>query len=160
MPGDRPQGEGEGEGTGEQEVNEGVDKVEELSSELERLRMRIKEQEVWIRNQQEESKKPVMMVTGRKLDRFRGRPERAGDPTLAEWISDIRSHAESRRLNPSDTAAVIIDNLAGRARQEIQGRGDLLKGQPEEIFKVLIRVFGDGDQLPLLQERFYSLRQG
>jgi hypothetical protein len=54
----------------------------------------------------------------------------------------------------------LIDHLSGKARQEVLGRGEEIKGKPEDILKVLLRVFGDGDQLPMLLQRFYSLKQG
>ena len=35
-----------------------------------------------------------------------------------------------------------------------------MTSEPEEIFRVLLKVFGDGDTLPQLQQKFFSYRQG
>jgi len=131
-----------------------------LAEELDRLRCQLKDQSAWIQSQDRQPHKPLMMVAGRRLDRFRGRPERADDPSINEWITDVRSHAAARNLENRELGTLIIDNLAGQARQEILGRGGGLEGKPEEIFKILSRVFGDGDQLPRLQSTFYAMRQG
>ena len=48
----------------------------------------------------------------------------------------------------------LLEHLAGEARREILGRGDEVKSNPEQIFAVLVRVFGDGDSLPQLQQQF------
>ena len=54
---------------------------------------------------------------------------------------------------------MVLENLAGKARQEIIGRGDEVMGEPEQIFQILLRVFGHGDTLSQLQQRFFSYRQ-
>lgn len=63
-------------------------------------------------------------------------------------------------MNPSDAVGFIAEHSGGKARQEITGRGEEVKDNPEEIFKVLLSVFGEGEDMPALQQRFYSFVQG
>ena len=79
--------------------------------------------------------------------------------TVQEWVADIKGHLASRQLPPSDQAAFILDHLVGKARQEILGRGDEVSRDPKRILDILTRVFGDGDTLPLQQQRFFAYRQ-
>ncbi|XP_038063940.1 uncharacterized protein LOC119734483 [Patiria miniata] len=103
--------------------------------------------------------KQIYVAAGRRLDRFRGKPEKPSDPSVQEWVSDVKGQLTARQIGGEDGAAFIIDHLAGRARQEILGRGDTVKS-PEEIYRVLLKVFGDGETLPQIQQKFFSFRQG
>ncbi|XP_070544937.1 uncharacterized protein [Ptychodera flava] len=103
--------------------------------------------------------KMVYMAPSRKLDRFKEKPEIATELSVDDWIEDAKAIILSRNLTESEQAAFIIEHLAGKARREILGRGKSVTSSPREIFTVLSRVFGDGDSLPQLQQRFYSYRQ-
>ena len=63
----------------------------------------------------------------------------------------MKAQADSRKLSKPDFAMFLVDNLSGKARQEISGRGDSIKNDPQEIMKVLVKVFGDGKHY-----RYYS----
>ncbi|XP_022110976.1 uncharacterized protein LOC110990338 [Acanthaster planci] len=104
--------------------------------------------------------KQIYVASGRRLERFRNAPEKSGDPSIREWVSDVRGQLASRQLTTEEGASFILDHLAGKARQEVLGRGDEVAAEPEEIFRVLLKVFGDGDTLPQLQQKFFSYRQG
>lgn len=80
------------------------------------------------------SSSKILYVSNRKLVNFRDRPQNAGDIDVTEWVADIRSHIVSRRLSADEASALIIDHLGGKARQEILGRGQYLRNNPEEIF--------------------------
>ena len=136
--------------------------LEELRKELEAVKAALKEQEsaVGSSSSATPSTKQIYVASGRRLERFRNAPEKPGDPSIREWVSDIRGQLASRQLTAQESASFILDHLAGRARQEILGRGDEVASKPEEIFKVLLKVFGDGDTLPQLQQKFFSYQQG
>ena len=104
----------------------------------------------------------VILTSTRKIDRFRGRPISQKDPSVHEWIADVKGHLASRTPTPTipEQASFMIDHLAGEARQEIMGRGDSVRNDPEEIAAVLKKVFGDGDTLPALEQQFFSYGQG
>ena len=53
----------------------------------------------------------------------------------------------------------MIEHLGGNARREVTGRGVSVSTDPMKIFAVLLRVFGDGDSLPQIQQQFYSYKQ-
>lgn len=140
------------------------DLVKNLAEEVDRLRAQIKDQDDKIKKQDDAIKhnaepRPIMMLSSRRLDRFRDRPATSSDPTINEWVADMRSQSTTRKFSDPDFASFLIDNLAGKARQEILGRGESVKNNPEEIIKILYKVFGDGDNLPVLQQRFYAYKQ-
>lgn len=137
--------------------------VNQLKEEVERLSIMVKEQDEKLRKQEDMIKtpetRPMVMMSGRRIDRFRDRPVTSSDPSITEWVSDVRTQAASRKLTKSEFADFLVDNLAGKARQEILGRGEAISKDPDEIIKVLFKVFGDGDNLPMLQQRFYAYQQ-
>ena len=106
------------------------------------------------------STRQVYVAAGRRLERFRGKPEKSSDPTVQEWVTDVKGQLTTRQFEGEDASAFIVDHLAGRARQEILGRGDVVKGNPEEIFRILVKVFGEGETLAQVQQKFFSYRQG
>ncbi|XP_033127984.1 uncharacterized protein LOC117125564, partial [Anneissia japonica] len=73
--------------------------------------------------------------------------------------ADVRAQLELRLLTPKAAAAFVKENLAGYARKEINGRGKEVGEDAEKILAVLLRVFGDGNTLPQLQQRFFSYKQ-
>ena len=141
-----------------------AEKVQQICEELERLRGRVQEQENRLLEQphvlQAAQGKPVVVLPTTRLEKFRGRPESATDPSVREWVSDIRGQAKARNLSAADFANLIISHLAGEARKEIAGRDDQVRADPEEIIKALLKVFGGDDELPVLQQRFYAYEQG
>ena len=100
---------------------------------------------------------PIYVTPTRKFDRLRGRPEKSGDPEVAEWIGDIRCHLTAKHITGTAACALIKENLKGRARLEIEGRG--INDDPEAIFRALLEAFGDGGDLAALQERLFQYRQ-
>ncbi|VDI14326.1 Hypothetical predicted protein [Mytilus galloprovincialis] len=138
--------------------------VTQLREEVERLAVIVKEQEEKMKKQDTvsyapDSVKPVVMMNPRRVNRFRDRPTSSSDPSITEWVSDVRTQAAYRKLSKTDFAVFMVDNLAGKARQEILGRGESTNKDPEEIIRILLKVFGDGDNLPMLQQRFYAYHQ-
>lgn len=131
-----------------------------LREEKERLRVRVREHGDMLRERTTDSElKPVVVVPGHKIEKFRDRPERSSDTPVREWVADIRSQAEARRLSKQEFSAFVLSNLGGKARQELMGRGEEIRNNPDEILQVLLTVFGDDDRLPLLQQRFYAYKQ-
>ena len=104
--------------------------------------------------------KPVFMSPGRRLDTFSGRPVKANDKSIHEWITDVEAQLEMRALTGKDAAAFIKEHLSGDARKEITGRGNAIATDAKAILKVLGKVFGEGNTLPLLQQKFFGYRQG
>ena len=102
---------------------------------------------------------PLYLATSRKLERFRDRPEKATDLTIEEWMADIKGHLTSRQLKEADQAPFVVDHLVGKARQEVLGRGTAVSMNARTIFEVLTKVFGDGNSLPQLQQRFFAYQQ-
>ena len=74
---------------------------------------------------------------------------------MYECVVNIRDTlATAHQLPQTSKAALLIENLSGRARQEILGHGAATSSNTDVIFQVLLSVFGDGNLLPQLQKRF------
>ena len=104
-------------------------------------------------------KTAVYISPGRHLDLFKGRPIKAADIGVWEWIADVRAQLELRFLTHKEAAAFIKEHLSGDEGKEIIGRGDSEAEDSAKILEVLARVFGDGDKLPQLQQRFFAYTQ-
>ena len=100
----------------------------------------------------------LIVNSPRRIDRFRDKPQSSSDPQLTEWIGDCKSHLSSRGITGSEAAAFVIENLGGKARQEVVGRQSRYNS-PDEIYKILLSVFGDGHSLGQLRTKFYSYVQ-
>lgn len=143
----------------EEEVHKTAVSVEAVEGELKQLLKQTKDACEQGKGPGGEKEHLVYVTPSRKLERFKGKPVRGTDLSVEEWIEDAKAICESKGLSKEQTALFLLEHLAGEARREILGRGDEVKGNPEHIFAVLLRVFGDGDSLPQLQQQFFSYRQ-
>lgn len=107
-----------------------------------------------------QDKSKVIVNASRRLDRFRGKPKVTTDPTVDEWIRDIKVQVSARGLEKDEAVVFVLDHLAGSARLEILGRLDEIGNEPEKIYKSLRVTFGDGDTIPQLLQKFFSYKQG
>ena len=97
-------------------------------------------------------------VSSRRMERFSDRPTSLSGVSVLDWIADMKSYLASHPMPVSQQTAVVMGHLAGRARQEIQGRGSSVK-DPATVFSILLSVFGDGDTLGQLRTKFYGYQQ-
>ena len=68
---------------------------------------------------------PIFITPARRIDKFRGQTTASGDTAAVyEWVADARGLLLARQIPIRAQAAVVLENLAGKARQEIIGRGD------------------------------------
>ena len=144
---------------------EGGDEMVQLKAELEAMKATLqKEREerekASVSSSTASATKQIYVAAGRRLKRFHGAPEKPGDQSVREWVRDVRGQLAARQLNSKDSCSFIIDHLGGKARQEILGRGHAVSCNPEAIFSTLLKVFGDGDTLPQLQQKFFSTAKG
>lgn len=106
------------------------------------------------------SESKVIVNPSRRLDRFKGKPVSTSDPSVEEWIRDVKVHLASRSLEGEKAVLFVLDHLAGKARLDIIGRLDSIgKDDTDKIFSSLRNTFGDGDTIPQLLQRFFSYSQ-
>ena len=105
----------------------------------------------------QQPQQPLIISQARRFERLRGRPEKSGDPEVAEWVADMRYHLACNRMPKTTACALIMEHLKGKARIEISGRD--IRDDPEAIFRALLQAFGDGSDLASLQERLFQCRQ-
>ena len=101
----------------------------------------------------------IYVSQNRRVERFRDRPRNQSEQGILDWIADVKSHLAGRKLSTDEQAAYILDHLAGKARLEIQGRGPEVSSDPNQIFNVLTRIFGDGESIGQLWTRFFKYEQ-
>lgn len=99
---------------------------------------------------------PILVAPYRQMPRFSGCSDKAGVPSVQEWVMDMGRYLSAKRSSKAEKAACVVGHLTGKARQEIVVRGESVTSSAEEIFQALVRVFGDGFTLPQLQQRFFS----
>lgn len=136
--------------------------VDELKKELEETRRQLEVARAVEAKVAELTAKPVALLPmSRRLERFRGRPEKTSDPTAQEWIEDARASLDTYQGAEKEKAAFLLQHLTGNARTEILARNDV-KEDPKKILDTIEKTFGDGDvdDLSKLQERFYTFKQG
>ena len=143
--------------------------LEQLKQEVESLRAALAEVKRSVSDEPKVEKevetktsaiRPIYIAPGRRLDTFQGRPAHPSDQTAHDWVAGVRAQLELRGMVGKEAAAFIREHLVGDARREVNGRGAEVTEDPEKIFNVLVRVFGDGNALPQLQQQFYSYQQG
>ena len=142
--------------------------LEQLKNEVESLRAALAEAKQSENDEPKKSDvetrtstiKPIYIAPGRRLETFQGRPTHPSDQSVYDWILGVKTQLELRGLVGKEAATFIREHLVGDARREVNGRGAKVLEDPGEIFDVLARVFGDGNTLPQLQQKFYSFQQG
>lgn len=139
--------------SGATKMDDEVERIRRIEDQLASLKLSVQDS---AKATEVSQHRPLYVKTTRRIERFRGHPKATGDLTVDDWISDIKGQISIQRLDEADQVDFIIDHLAGTARQEVLARG---LDDPESIYKVLSRLFGDGQSLTQLQQRFYSYTQ-
>ena len=96
-------------------------------------------------------------VTGQrpvKLKQFKGKPVRAGDPTLTEWLEEIDVYCRQCWIPDTEKAQVIVNNLCRTARTEIKCN-EGVSSDYEALVKLLRIHFGAGETLQSLQKALW-----
>lgn len=132
----------------DEQAEKAAENVEAVERELKKLIKQEKTEPAKGEGAEGAKERVVYVAQSRKLERFRGKPAKPADLSVVEWIEDAKATCDSKGLKNEQAALYLVEHLAGEARREILGRGDEIKGNPEQIFAVLLRVFGDGDSLP------------
>ena len=101
----------------------------------------------------------IFVSHDRRIEQFSDKPLKASDVSAEEWIADVRGHLARKRLSKQAAQAFVLDHLSGKAKREVLGRGPAIKSC-EDVFAVLLKVFGDGESLAHLQQAFFSYVQG
>ena len=57
----------------------------------------------------------ILVSSSRKIDRFKGKPVQASDPTIEEWILNVEGQLCSKKLEGEQAVLFVLDYLAGKA---------------------------------------------
>ena len=83
----------------------------------------LKEQLLTSQSEQQPRYQAVYVAPTRKIERFRDQPATSTEPTVEEWVEDVRMQLATRKLEPATQAAFVMYHLSRNARQETLGRG-------------------------------------
>ena len=84
----------------------------------------------------------MIVNPSRRLDRFKGKPVSTSDPSVEEWIRDVKVHQASRSLEGEKAVLFVLDHLAGKARLDIIGRLEIIgKYDTDKIFSSFKKKF-------------------
>ena len=56
------------------------------------------------------SESKVIVNPSRRLDRFKGKPVSTSDPSVEEWIRDVKVHLASRRVEGEKAVLFVLDH--------------------------------------------------
>ena len=104
----------------------------------------------------------IYVPSERKLRSLSGHPKTDKDLSVSEWIEEAENLFRARFMTPQQKADFIYTHLEGNAREEIKYQGPAVRNDPQAIFNVLLKVFGEtGDSVSLnqLQKSFFSRQQ-
>ena len=94
-----------------------------------------------------------------KLGRFMGHPQRAGDPTLADWLDDVCVYARQMALSEDDRAVILLDHLGGCAKEEILCHPLATRQSVESLVALLRSRFGPLESVHSLHAAFHERMQ-
>ena len=94
-----------------------------------------------------------------KLSKFYGRPKRAGEPTLCEWLDEVEAYCRQLGLDDAEKVAAALDHLAGVAREEILCSPVEIRRDWTKLVKVLNTRFGSRESVQSLNSAFYARSQ-
>ena len=90
-----------------------------------------------------------------KLSRFMGYPKKVGDPTIAEWLADFDAYA--RQTGVKNHAAMILDHLGGKARDEVLCHPEAVGLDYQLLVDLLTRMFGPPETtVPSVNAAFHA----
>ena len=94
-----------------------------------------------------------------KLGRFMGHPQRAGDPTLADWLDDFCVYARQMAVSEDDRAVILLDHLGGCAKEEILCHPLAMRQSVESLVALLRSRFGPLESVHSLHAAFHERMQ-
>lgn len=94
-----------------------------------------------------------------KLVKFRGTPQRPGEPSLAEWLDEFREAVSGYELTEKQKAKTLIDHLAGPAREEVLCLPERDRESSNAVIQALQLCFGQEDSIQSLGTAFHNAQQ-
>lgn len=103
------------------------------------------------------SERYIYLPRERKCPRFSGRA--VDSLPVVEWVEEARRSLGMRHMSRQEQALFILDHLDGEAKNEIRFRPSTAKNDPEQIFKILIEIYGCTKSFITLQKQFFQRKQ-
>ena len=101
----------------------------------------------------------VYLQQDRKCHKFYGNLDSADSFPIEEWIEEVESHAQTKRLSGKEKALFVFNQLDGEARIEIKYQSSVVRDDADEIFNVLRELYGSSYSHISLQRKFFNRKQ-
>ena len=89
-----------------------------------------------------------------RLSKFYGHPSKPGDLTVVEWLDEVEIYNRQMGITGAERVTSILDNVLSSAKEELLCAPDNVKGDYEEVVKLLKRRFGPAETLQTLTRSF------
>lgn len=99
----------------------------------------------------------VFIPRERKCPRFSGKS--SDGLTVEDWVEEMRRSLESRHMSPAEQALFVYDHLDGEAKTEMKFRPEADRKDHNQIFKILLEIYGCSQSYIGLQKQFFQRRQ-
>ena len=104
----------------------------------------------------EKLKQIVYVQKERQIKKFSGQNDSV---SIEDWIEEISNYIYSKYLDRQERADYIYSHLEGSAREEIKYRSHHVRQSPEQILHILQDMFGDRNNITILQRNFFERKQ-
>lgn len=94
-----------------------------------------------------------------RLSKFTGSPQKAGDPTLTEWLDEFERHCRQFSVADGEKASVLIDHLTGSAKEELMCYSAETRKSVKDVKQILRDRFSPLITYQSLKAAFYSRNQ-
>ena len=91
-----------------------------------------------------------------KLTKFRGFPEKSGDPTVIEWLEEYEDYCHYYKLNPQEKTQVLLTHLADCAKDEVRCHDPETRGDSSALKAILISRFGKKESVQPLTSQLHA----
>lgn len=142
------------------------ERIQELENQLQALRTANVQQEPQVfedghvsTTMAPERERVVYVQQDRKCHKFYGNLDHADSLPIEEWIEEIENHVQTKRLSEKEKLLFVFNQLDGEARVEIKFQSSEVRGNADEMFKVLRELYGSSHSHNSLQRRFFNRKQ-
>ena len=93
------------------------------------------------------------------LSKFKGLPESVNDLSLPEWFEEFDELTAQFNLSSTEKARLLLDHLAGAAREEVMCLQDDKRHDFDEVVSTLKLCFGYQETTQTLSSKFHNRQQ-
>ena len=98
----------------------------------------------------------LQSITQSRLTKFKGSPLQPGELSLSEWLEEFEGVTARQNISDGEKAQLLLDNLAGPAREEVMCLPDESRQKYSEMVGALKLYFGYQDNTQNLSSQLHN----